>query len=286
MTLEEELLQKHPGMDKRQVRERVLSQIKEVTAKMAATLATSDEGRAAFATAHAKYMEAVDYESKTGLVASPHGSVVPDHLLQFVSNVTELVSELFVCREKKCGLITYNHLWHQQRGKDGSLRHRFRCRACHSAYAPWLQREKLITYNKVLLLGSQPGETSCQVIPAFWSPTAEQKFINLMKEFQTNFTAEDANQLKYENITSKMEQLLFNNPKKRTLKEFTVKVPDMTKVQAWLKDCEGYEHCDDSPKEIPGFYFTEAVPDDEIFNEWDSLINELGDMLLPRLAGL
>ncbi len=62
------MLEKHPGMDKRQARAKVLSQIKEITARMAATLAMSDEGRAAFTAAHAKYMEA---EAKTGLVASP-----------------------------------------------------------------------------------------------------------------------------------------------------------------------------------------------------------------------
>ena len=201
--------------------------------------------------------------------------------------------------------VTWNHLWHQARKCTGAIphpyvedevikqyepRHKFRCLNCYEQHRPWVQRDHLAKFNMVLFTSIVPdpdalecvsvedgGHPSYQLVPCWWTDDTEKKYINMLKEFAAGVPKGNYKNVDYKSIAKRIEELTDTFRTDVPCFEMHA-VPDKNKVVcASLNKCNGYEHCDENPQVVSGFFFPRhlEVGNKEIFTSWKELIDEL-----------
>ena len=119
----------------------------------------------------------------------PDGHIHKHATLQFLSDLTPdgKHKDLALCR--RCGFVHRNHEWHQANGPDG-LKHHFRGRRCHMEYEAWKKDMKFCKFDKVFVNQDPADDTKFIATPARWEESAEQRFVNILKE--SRFKMDDA----------------------------------------------------------------------------------------------
>ena len=219
---------------------------------------------------------------ETGECDLPHGEVLKDGTLQFLSDLTPdgKNKELFLCR--RCGFVAGNHVWYQGQNHNGPLHH-FRCRFCFAEYYPWKRDNRFCKFNKVLVNENPSNPAEFIVTPAWWEKDAEQAFINRLKEFTLKIQSEtfDLSEVKYDNITKFISEKVVAGYAQITMFE-KVAVPGPWKERICnLHDCKNYAHCSIEPDEVEGFFFKNhmEVTEEQIFTDFDVLCNEITSCL-------
>ena len=148
---------------------------------------------------------------------------------------------------------------------------------CHRQYAPWVEdANKLVTFNK-LLLSTQGADLA--LLPAWWPQSAEQKFLNLLKEWTLQVQQGRTPQIDYNAASASISAVLAvpgvaSYPQPDFLQ---LEAPTAALVVADLAHCKGFEHCP-AHHRTSGFWLpvaTRNIPKEQVFNDYDSLITSL-----------
>ena len=276
---ERDILDAHPGVSKNALRKLVLARVKTIVHSFRQSLMLlGKQGEEMVEEAQKARTAHLTKLTETGECDLPHGKVLKDATLQFLSDLTPdgKNKELFLCRG--CGFVAPNHLWHQAK-KQNEMVHHFRCRRCYREYMPWKKDGRFCKFNKVLVNMDPLDPNKHIVTPAWWTETSEQLFINLLKEFtlQIRVGSAELHAVTYNTITKVLSEKVAARSSQSTIFE-PVDVPAPYAEQvATLHSCKGYEHCDISPQKIEGFFFRNHmdVEEDEIFKDFELFCNEL-----------
>ena len=283
--LQKEIKEEHPGesLSKQNMRRECCRRIKTIVSCVRSSLSTlGPVGEEMLAEARKVRIELLESLVNTMEGGPPHGRIHEDQTLQFLSDMTPdgKNKDLFLCRY--CGLVASNHVWHQALGTYGP-KHHFRCRYCHGMYSPWQQDERFCKFNKVLVNVDPDDATKCHVTPAYWAETAEQSFVNVMKEFSLKFQMKggDLKIVNYNNVSQFIENKLASTFKQPAIFKM-IQVPAQYAEQVSdLNTCKGFEHCSTKPQLIEAFFFEKhkEVTQDMIFTDFEILCNEIASCL-------
>jgi len=134
------------------------------------------------------------------------------------------------------------------------------------------------TPDEWIVVGEEEAnQPDLQLVPAWWTQASEKQYINIMKEYAAGVHKGNYQSVNYTTISQKI--VAMTDPFKKNVPIMTPHLcPDKKKTLVGsIKQCAGYEHCDGEPKMIEGFFFPNhlKVTNDEIFTNWDDLIDQL-----------
>ena len=128
------------------------------------------------------------------------------------------------------------------------------------------------------------GEDAFRIIPALWTEDSESQFINVLKEHAHDAKKlfKDLKNAEYADAVKRIVESLSGyaaraNHNQRWPGFSNFEVPGPFPV-AYLENCTGYKHINTKIKsQCKGFFFRGHmdVKEDEVFQEWDLLCNEI-----------
>jgi len=281
MTLQEELKLKYPKASHKAIREMVMKKVTRASKGISRCLINSEEGRAALEKAKQARREVLAAKaapSEDLPEISAHGVFLDDATLQFFTDLTPdgANKDLFICRV--CCWCTWNHLWLQEL-IDGILHHHFRCPMCITLFQPWVERDSLLKFNKVIITSDPDDEEGeYQVLPTLWPSTAEEKFLNILKEYSAG--VKKGGDIKYESAQKDIETILMS--KKNIFVKFEDHMaPKAELIRADIRYCKGYDHHDITPKIMSGFFLEGAhnIAAKDVFQDVPALCNMLSSLI-------
>ncbi len=109
------------------------------------------------------------------------------------------------------------------------------------------------------------------------------KFISVMKEFAAFIDARNYHEISYSTIARKLNETIMTDGAINCGIFEPHLVPKEQDIVADLSGCKGYKHIQinlQQKRAVDGFYMPagfKEIPKDEIFTDWDSLINAFSD---------